>query len=359
MNSLKTGVVVIVLLGAAYGALTFVREWNKPVELPDEVAAAEKELEAMGELKVEVPGLNMPGEEKATASNLPKLGGDLPGASPAVATLAPAAPEYGALPEANPTVAEKLGVSPTLEPQLDPLEDAPSFQRDPAVGGRAQADGFNRAWQSAQNQLHEGRYADALFTLSIWYRDENLKPADRQKMLPLLDGLAGEVVYSTNSHLEQPHTVRHGETLQTIARQYDVPWQLLQKINGIGDPERLMPGTQLKVVRGPFNAELDLSHSELTLMLGGHYAGRFMVEFGQNCPRQDQVLRVERKDPRTTSGYGRAVHPPGSEGPMLHLGGGMAIHGQGERADCIALGDRDLDDIFAILSERSQIVVKR
>ncbi len=57
-------------------------------------------------------------------------------------------------------------------------------------------------------------------------------PTDTQKVETLLSQLAGTVVYSTEHQLEPARVVKPGETLETIAKEYNVPWQLLAKING-------------------------------------------------------------------------------------------------------------------------------
>ena len=86
-------------------------------------------------------------------------------------------------------------------------------------------------------------------------------PADTQKVETLLGQLAGTVIYSTEHQLEPARVVKPGETLETIAKEYNVPWQLLAKINGIPAPDQLRPGQELKVVRGPFSAVVDLHRS--------------------------------------------------------------------------------------------------
>jgi LysM repeat protein len=71
--------------------------------------------------------------------------------------------------------------------------------------------------------------------------------------------------------------VKPGETLETIAKEYNVPWQLLAKINGISAVDQVRPGQELKVVRGPFSATVDLTRKQMTLFVDGRYAGRFPV----------------------------------------------------------------------------------
>ena len=81
----------------------------------------------------------------------------------------------------------------------------------------------------------------------------------------MLDQVAGTVVYSTQHLLEPPYEVQPASGWKTSPSSYSVPWQLLAKINGIDDPNSLRPGERLKVVRGPFNAVVNLQKRELTL----------------------------------------------------------------------------------------------
>ncbi len=50
--------------------------------------------------------------------------------------------------------------------------------------------------------------------------------------------------------------MRKGETLYNVAEQYHVPYLLLKNINGVRDPELMLPGTNSKSCQG---------HSELKL----------------------------------------------------------------------------------------------
>ena len=92
------------------------------------------------------------------------------------------------------------------------------------------------------------------------------------------------MIYSTQNLMEPACEVQQGDTLERIAQRYNVPWQLLAKINGIDDPHSLRPGERLKVVRGPFSAVISLEKHTLTLMLNNAYAGRFPIGIGHDSP---------------------------------------------------------------------------
>ncbi len=96
----------------------------------------------------------------------------------------------------------------------------------------------------------------------------------------MLDPLAGEVIYSRRHLLDIAYVTNQGEVLEDIAKQYEVPSDILAKINAVDPVAPLPAGTRLKVVPGPFRAEIDLARSEMTLFVGELYAGRFAIEFG-------------------------------------------------------------------------------
>ncbi len=138
--------------------------------------------------------------------------------------------------------------------------------------------------------------------LSPWFGDPSLTPAESQRVDTLLSQLAGSVIYSTEHRLEPPYTVQAGETLETIAKQHDVPWQLLAKINGIAAPDQVRPGQQLKVLRGPFGAMVDLRRNQLALSVDGRYAGRFPVSAapGANIPAGEWIVSDKPATPASS-----------------------------------------------------------
>ena len=130
-----------------------------------------------------------------------------------------------------------------------------------------------------------------------------------------------------------------------------MPVSLLQNINGIAQPESLRPGTQLKVLRGPFRAEIDLKRSELVLFLGKYYAGRFAISVGNDPapqPTECQVLGKEAGHeyvgPNGIRIPARAADNPYGD-VYLDLGNGICVHGSPDSIPsqaglgCVSLSD--------------------
>ncbi len=151
---------------------------------------------------------------------------------------------------------------------------------------------FDEVWATSQQQIQQGDYANALYRLSQLYNDRNLAGSDRDRLIPLLDQLAGTVIYS-QQHLIQPGFVATGgEAVAQVASLYGLPAEFLAHVNGISASQPLTAGQQLKVVRGPFHARLDLQRRELTLFLDNIYAGRFSVSVGRDFPEHVTTLVV-------------------------------------------------------------------
>ena len=230
--------------------------------------------------------------------------------------------------------------------------------------------GLMNAIETADRQFLSDKRRDALATLSIFYNAPNMTGEQRSQLLARLDPLAREVIYSQRHLLEQPHRVGQNETLIDVASIYQVPWQLLANINQINDPVTVLPGTELKVLRGPFRAEVHLETKELTLFLGDLYAGRFPIEIGVDpMPRLGTYTIQDKKTDKTY--YDREGNPVPSESPenpfgqvWMDLGGMLSIHGSPDAAaptnqGCISLAPDYAQDVYGILSQGSSITIRR
>lgn len=237
-----------------------------------------------------------------------------------------------------------------------------------AIPPKTQTD-LARALETARRKVAEQQYREALFLLSPYYERKDITAEQRKVLLDLLDPLAGKVIYSREHLVEPAYEVRRGERLAEIAQRYNVPWQLLANINGISDPDGLLPGTKLKVVSGPFRAVVDLAGHELTLFVGPLYAGRFPITVGNDPAPRPGEYQVQSKLPGRTyyAGDGRTIPAGAPENPYGHiwidLGNDMCIHGSGRQGrpseGCISLSPIDANDVFGILSRGSKVIIRR
>lgn len=304
------------------------------------------------------------------------------GAAAGQAGVSPSAPTYLTAEAAPPPAQEALtatssdaagrpdryaALAPPLAQSALPAADslAPT---GPAASGSSTA--FATAWADAHDKLASGRYAEALAALSVWYDDPSLGLEESQRLEDLLGQLAGTVVYSQEDLLLAPHVVAAGETLPAIAAPLGVSWQLLGKINGIDDPQRLVPGEHLKVFRGPFDAVVSVSRRRLSLQIGGNYAGSFPVVIGRQLLGRVggavAVVDVRRGADRDVQAVS-ATAPQASGRPAIILADGLAIEAAedpGVVSDSspetsLVVSVRDLAELIDILGPGSRVLVRQ
>jgi len=239
---------------------------------------------------------------------------------------------------------------------------------------QAQASLFSATRLAVQAALDRGELSQALLLLSDWYGDPSLSASESQEVSQLLSQLAGSVIYSTEHRLEPPHMVQAGEKLEDIAKQYNIPWQLLAKINGIARADQLQPGQQLKVMRGPFSALIDLSERKMTLMLDRRYAGQFSIHVDPTTSVEEGHWTVDQKllTPGNAGLLATATTPTEEHTLMLTNptgGGNQVAILRAERATTpttadptgrvIHLKSSDVEDVFDILSLGSRVTIRR
>ncbi|HPD47521.1 MAG TPA: L,D-transpeptidase family protein [Anaerohalosphaeraceae bacterium] len=184
--------------------------------------------------------------------------------------------------------------------------------------------------------------------------------------------------------LTEMYTVRPGEVLSSIGKKFNVPHEILQKINGIDRPERLQAGQKIKVIKGPFHVKVYLSTFTMDLYLGSQMfvksyrvglgamesetpPGRWRVKAG------GKLIQPKWTHPVTHVTYS-ANHPEYPLGSRwIAIEGldesnrhreGFAIHGTkepetiGTRSSmgCIRLYNGDVIEIYGLLVEQKSEV---
>jgi LysM repeat protein len=256
----------------------------------------------------------------------------------------------------------------------DPI--TPTGSSPAAANAPTPAAQYSSAKIAIQSALDRGELAQALELLSDWYDDPSLTAAESEEVHNLLSQLAGSVIYEgpPAHRLEKPYKVQAGETLHDVAAKYDVPWQLLAKINGIADPTKLAAGQELKVMRGPFSALVDLSERKMTIMLDRRYAGKFAIELDPASTIEEGQWKIDQKLLTPASGgiYGPATSASEDRSlllsnPAIPNGQAIVVRGPGNldpalsqpAARVIRMKAGDVNDLFDILSEKSRVTVRR
>lgn len=300
-------------------------------------------------------------------------------ATPPVASVPPAAAQSSVPGVAVPGSAmpapsdDRYALNATTPPApTTPIPVTPT-EAAPATSG---ATSFAASWPAIQAALAKNDLKQAHQLLSKWHGDESLSPADAQKVESLLGQLAGTVIYSNEHRLEPARVVKPGETLESISREYNVPWQLLAKINSIPAPDQVRPGQELKVVRGPFSAVVDLHRRELTLEVDGRYAGTFPVTVPSGSAVVEGQWTVDQKVAGQPSAVAPAAYaaPPSAAdraivlrnaasaqpgGPTLTITSGTPAAPPSAGAVAIQVAPQDAEDLSDILSIGSRVVVRK
>lgn len=297
--------------------------------------------------------------------------GDL---SPPASTLAPSAATLA--PPAMSGLNAPANASPsTSTPGSLPSGASPlaGFGAPAGEANQTALSPFAPVMKETQQLIAENKLSEALTRLTRIYDDQSMSASEQQQVNDLLNQLAGVVIYSTKYHLVSPHRIDPGETLDVIAKRYNVPWEMLAKINGLTDPKQLPIGQFLKVVPGPFRADVDLKKNKLTLFLKDQFAGTFdIVNLGGESQYAPADYVVQKRALNPTYGNRQLNQNFGSGDPnnpignfALLLSDKMMIHGHGAQVPpndprgSVRLSAKDAEDVHDILSEGSQVKFRR
>jgi hypothetical protein len=390
VNTLKSAALLAVLLGVLYGVYVAL---NKP-ELPGLPGFGGPP--AAGDVApplIESPdAASFPTAPAAAGSAFSGRGSSFP--TNGDAALLPPPPTTvpgGAAPlestgKTTGGLARSAYEAPTTSPASEaagaaPASQAPPLEMTPVSRSAAEASAAAPALAAyalrndlaeAEQLVSAGKFKSALAKLSPHYASHDLPAEQRAALFAWLDGLAAKVIYSREHLLAAPHQVRKGETLYDVAHQYNVEYRLLQNINHkeVSDPLILVPATELKVVQGPFDVEVNLTTDEITLFVNDLYAGRFPFVVGDQRPQPGDYRVVDkRSQQKTYAGFdGRMIPANDPTNPYggwwISLGGEMAIHGSpafpGDKTlGCISLSPQDAKDVYGIVSIGSNVKVRR
>jgi len=224
--------------------------------------------------------------------------------------------------------------------------------------------------EAAAIDFQSGNSAKALQDLSRWY-DQPLAQEDREHLIGWLDNLAGEVIYSTQPTLGELYVTQPSDTLSGIASKFQIPARLIANINGygqdVGPDQPLQAGVSLKVLPGPFRAEVNMNNGELTLFLKNLYAGRYKFQSGESAPERpsnETITHVSTQGiPAETDGQN--YQPLTAENPFgrycMVVGQLLVVHSPGANPGngCVMLSESDMVDLLVILGKGSEVRVIR
>lgn len=182
------------------------------------------------------------------------------------------------------------------------------------------ANAFNRA----RLLVAGNRLVDARQVLNALLIDngQRLAPGEPETVRDELFRINQKLIFSSQVVEEDPlvleHTVESGELLGSLGRRYKIPYQLIEQINDV-DARRVWVGQKLKLIRGPFHAQVSKSTFRMDLFLDGLDGRRFFITsfsvgLGEDgsTPTGEWVVAKGRKvanpdwkNPRTSQYYKR------------------------------------------------------
>ena len=386
MNTLKSAALLVVLLGvlyAVYAALTKpeLPGFGAPPAGDDAPPLIEYEAATNPAAPAELgptPSRSVRGGSYPASLDTslmppptsPSSSASLTSTAPTSSGLARSAYEA---PVTSPADLSSSSTSSNVSPPLEPAPASPSVAEAVASAAPALAAyDLKRDMAESEQLVAAGKYRSALAKLTPHYDNQDLPAEQRAVLISWLDALAAKVIYSREHLLAAAHQVRKGETLFDVAQQYNVEYRLLQNINSreVSDPQILVPATELKVVPGPFHADVNLTSGEVTMLVNDLYAGRFPFAIGDQPPQPGEYKVVDkRSQQKTYVGFDGRIIPANDPnnpygGWWISLGGEIAIHGSptspGDKIlGCIALSPQDAQDMYGILSIGSKVTIKR
>jgi hypothetical protein len=275
-------------------------------------------------------------------------GDDFPAAAPVVQTSATATAYETQDPSAAAPASPPASVETPLEPGAGPGVDFTRIDTLLATGVPADE-------------------IDAHRQLSTTYWKQ---PEARAALRERIDTLSQKIYFLNSRHYMDAYEVQPGDTLQEIARQYEVTWQYLARLNRV-DPRKVRAGQRLKVIKGPFSAIVDLSDHELTIHAHGYFVTRYPVGIGKDGSSPIGKFAVLEKlvDP-TYYGPDGVVNHDDPANPLgerwIDIGNSYGLHGtidpasigRSDSKGCIRLHNDDVAAVYDLLTIGSEVVIR-
>lgn len=242
---------------------------------------------------------------------------------------------------------------------------APNAAPVPPAGQKAAAEIDLR---EIDQLIASGEDVEANFQMSNLYWK---RPEVRKQIEERLRKVSYNIYFAPKPHYMDGYVVKPNDVLQRIAKEYNVSWEYLAKLNRT-DPKKIRPGQTLKVIQGPFSAVVDLSDSEITIHSHGHFVHSFPVGIGRDSSTPQGTFKVldKQRDP-TYYGPNGVVEHDDPQNPLgeywIDLGDSYGLHGtvddssigKSDSPGCIRLRNRDIADVYDLLTIGSEVLIRK
>lgn len=220
-----------------------------------------------------------------------------------------------------------------------------------------------------QMLIEQGQDSEAYHKLSEAYIQH---PTQRPLFQNQLDQVAQRIYFSPQTQIQPPYEIQPGDQLRKIASKYQLSWQYLCRLNQV-DAKRIRPGKKLKVFQGPFEARVDISDFELTILLHGQYVKRYRVGTGKmnSTPIGQFTVREKLENPTYYGPDGMVLDADDPLNPLgerwIDIGNSFGIHGtiepesigKSESAGCVRMRNEDVEEVYDLLTVGSTVTIQR
>jgi len=200
---------------------------------------------------------------------------------------------------------------------------------------------------------------------ALW--DDGVPESEQQSAADLLGEVNLAILFSpTPQPGETVIELAEGQYLYYIARDHDVPLDLLMAVNQVEDPRRLRIGQKIRVPELQFSLVCDKAENCLTVYDHGRFFKRYPVRTGRtedSTPTGEFKIQNKKKDPTWRSPIDGKTYKPGDpknelgtrwmsfEGDILGIHGTIHPETVGHYASngCIGLLKDDVEELFTYI----------
>ncbi|MEI6631171.1 MAG: L,D-transpeptidase family protein [bacterium] len=166
------------------------------------------------------------------------------------------------------------------------------------------------------------------------------------------------------------YTIKPGDSLAKIAREFKTTPELIMKSNNISG-DKIFVGRKIRVYNAPFNILVDKSQNILILKSDEEIIKSYIVSTGTNNCTPTGTFKIVNKLPNPTWFKAGAVVAPGS--PQNILGSrwlglnlpGYGIHGTTEPQSlgkqvtqgCVRMANPEVEELYAIVPEGTEVLI--
>ncbi|MCA9006099.1 MAG: L,D-transpeptidase family protein [Planctomycetaceae bacterium] len=200
----------------------------------------------------------------------------------------------------------------------------------------------------------------------IYWAQPELYPVIKSR----IEETARMIYFSPQPHFMTPYEIQPGDQLRKVAKDYKINWEYLAKLNQI-DPVKIRPGQKLKVIKGPFNAFVDLSDFTLTVHAHGYFVRRYSIGTGKDhsTPTGKFLVKDKLVDP-VYYGPDGVIANDDPTNPLgerwIDIGDSYGIHGtidpasigKAESKGCVRMLNEHVAEVYDLLGIGSEVVIR-